>query len=98
MEVDNQSVYYLIKYDRTLIGDNNYTILDTIISLSDPQMCDTNAVSFKSYYSDDSAKLVVAILSPQIKYITLLIYVEGMTRWKTGMTIPSGYVYNLRNY
>ncbi len=92
---DSGSTYYLIKYDNTLSGDNNYIILDSILSQSEPQMCDTNAVSYKSYHSDDSGILMAAILSPKIILDTLLIYPKEGFKLIINRDHPLNHVYNM---
>lgn len=92
---DSGAAYYVIKYNK----DNNrkpYTELDTIISLSDPQMCDTNAVSYRAFHSDDSGKLMVAVIGSSVSHETIFIYpeIKRLDRYP----IPNVDVYNLRTY
>jgi len=94
---DSGSVFYLMRFSQTP-GDNSYTVLDSVVALSAPQMCDTNAVSFRAFYRPDSSMLVVAYLGQTVKLDTVLVYVEEDLRAKTVFRSTGKYVHNLGRY
>ncbi len=92
---DSGSVYYLIKYGDKSCGDKNHIILDSILSLGNPKMCDTNAVSYKLFHSDDSGILMVAIFKRKIEFDTLLIFPREGLELILNRDHPLNHVYNL---
>lgn len=81
-----------------LDDDSEFDLIDSVISSSKPQICDSNAVSFIVALSPDSAMLMVKELDSSTPPDTIITYpterLTGSFSWAPG----EGHLYNLNDY
>ena len=92
------TLYYLIRFDSSLSTMKEYSVLTSVLSLSPPQLCDRDAVSFTISRNPDSSSLLVAYLQSEVSIDTLLTYAEENLRRSGEWRHPQGRVYSLRDY
>lgn len=95
-EFRGMSKYLLVKYFDDNSGELKFKIIDSIISLSTPQLCDSTAISFIGWKESDSAMLLVKNLETSNLLDTIITYpIEEM---KGAYFTGQKRLYNLNNY
>lgn len=90
--------YLLLIFDCERSGETDIRVIDSVVSTSRPQLCDSNAVSVIVRHRPDSAILVVVDFDPLTAPDTIIAYPfekrKSSFSWKPG----EGRLYNLNRY
>ncbi|MBU0984786.1 MAG: hypothetical protein KKA42_13000 [candidate division Zixibacteria bacterium] len=97
-KTDTGSVYILVHLDSRGSSGNPYTVLDSFLAWSPPQMCGAHAVSFTKHGGPDSSHLVVATLDSVPVCDTILTYVDHLAYHGRSHALPCGRVLCMGDY
>ncbi|MFH1372935.1 MAG: hypothetical protein ABII79_03975 [bacterium] len=94
----NMNKYLLLKFDSERVSENEFIIIDSVVSTSKPQLCDSNAVSFIATHGTDSAMLIVVDFDTLTKLDTIVTYPVEDLRSKVSYRRGQNHLYNLDGY